>query len=96
VDSDYTFGLLNELGNVLRSHQNLGLAEQFYKKALLNVKRKYKTKYLGHLASAKILVNLASLNSLKNDHIEAAKFYRHALEVLKNSETHEENTQVLL
>lgn len=45
-EDDYAYGIMNELANILRKHQNLDLSAQFYKKALLCIKRRYKTDYL--------------------------------------------------
>ena len=44
--AEYTLGIINEIANILRKHENLDLATQFYKKALLCIKRLYKSEYL--------------------------------------------------
>ena len=41
-----TFKLMNELANILRKHNNLSVAIQLYKKALLSIKTRYKNAYL--------------------------------------------------
>lgn len=46
VYDDYAFGIMNEIANMLRKHENLDLATTYYKKALLCIKRRYKNEYL--------------------------------------------------
>jgi len=41
-----TFKLMNELANILRKHNNLSVAIQLYKKALLSIKTRFKNAYL--------------------------------------------------
>lgn len=79
---DYAFGIMNELANILRKHENLELAAQFYKKALLCIKRRYKTDYLKQLSTSKILINIATVHYLLDNVPEALKYYNHSIEVL--------------
>ena len=49
---EYTLGIINEIANILRKHENLDLATQFYKKALLCIKRLYKSEYLDQFCTS--------------------------------------------
>lgn len=73
---------MNELANLLRKHENLELASQFYKKALLCIKRRYKTDYLNHESTSKVLINIATVSYLLQNIPEALKYYNHAIEIL--------------
>lgn len=79
---DYAFGILNEVANVLRKHENLELATQFYKKALLCIKRHYKSEYLDQFCTSQILVNIATVQFLQQNLPEALKYNQHSLNVL--------------
>ena len=79
VDSPETFKMFNELANVLRKHSNMPLAISVYKKALLSVKARFKNDYLGFRDSSRILINIASTELIQENHVEALKYYQHAL-----------------
>ena len=81
-EDDYAFSIMNELANLLRKHDNLELASQFYKKALLCIKRRYKTDYLNHESTSKVLINIATVSYLLQNIPEALKYYNHAIEIL--------------
>ena len=80
--SDQSFKAMNELGTILRKHNNLELAAQFYKKSLLCIKRRHKQEFLSQFETSKVLVNLASVYYLLKYVPEALKYFNHALEVL--------------
>ena len=52
---------MNEIANILRKHELFDLASQFYKKALLCIKRRHKSNYLYQFSTAQILSNLATI-----------------------------------
>ena len=85
-EDDYAYSIMNELANTLRKHENFELSAQFYKKALLCVKRRYKQDYLNQFGTAKVLVNLATVHYLLKNVPESIKYYKHAIEVLENIE----------
>ena len=62
AEDDYAYTIMNELANVLRKHNNYELSAQYYKKALLCVKRRYRQDYLNQFGTAKVLVNLATVH----------------------------------
>ena len=80
----YTFKLLNELGNTMRKHDDLPIAVQLYKKALLSIKIRFKNDYLQMRDTAKILINVASTEFMQDEGTEALRYYKHALNVFKN------------
>jgi len=84
LDDVNTFKLLNELGNALRKHDNLAMAVQLYKKALLSIKIRFKNEYLQMRDTAKIIINIASTEYMRDENVESLRYYRHALSVLKN------------
>jgi hypothetical protein len=53
--------MLNEVANLLRKHSQLDLAQTYYKKALLCMKRVHKNQYLENWETAKILINVATV-----------------------------------
>jgi tetratricopeptide (TPR) repeat protein len=83
-ENDYAYSVMNELANILRQQENFELAAQFYKKALLCIKRRYKQDYLQQFGTSKVLVNLATVHYLLQNVPESFKYYNHALEVLTN------------
>ena len=83
VYDDYAFGIMNEIANMLRKHENLDLATSYYKKALLCIKRRYKSEYLCQMATSKILINIATVQYLTKNPSEALKYFNHALDVLQ-------------
>merc|ERR1719329_178675 len=74
---------MNEIANMLRKHENLDLATAYYKKALLCIKRRYKSEYLSQMGTSKILINIATVQYLSKSHSEAIKYFNHALDVLQ-------------
>ena len=85
LDEQFTFKLFNELANTLRKHDNLRLAIQIYKKALLSIKTRYKNDYLKMRDTSKILINIASTEFMQDETGESLRYYEHALNVLKNT-----------
>ena len=77
---------MNELANSLHQHQEFDLAQTYYKKALLCMKRRHKNKYLNQPETSKILINIATVHYLVRNFQEAVKYYQHALEVLYRCE----------
>jgi tetratricopeptide (TPR) repeat protein len=75
---------MNELANILRKHENFEVSAQFYKKALLCIKRRFKQDFMKHFETAKVLVNLATVHFLLQNIPEAIKYYQHSLDVLLN------------
>ena len=63
-NTDYPYGIMNEIANILRKHELFDLASQFYKKALLCIKRRHKSDYLLQFSTAQILSNLATVQYL--------------------------------
>ena len=49
---DYSYSMMNEIANTLRRHDNLTLSIDFYKKALVCVKRRHKSDYLSQFSTA--------------------------------------------
>mmetsp|Transcript_44885 Transcript_44885/g.59590 ORF Transcript_44885/g.59590 Transcript_44885/m.59590 type:complete len:90 (+) Transcript_44885:725-994(+) len=66
LDDQFTFKLLNELGNTLRKHDDLPMAVQLYKKSLLSIKIRFKNEYLQMRDTAKILINIASTEFMED------------------------------
>merc|ERR1711935_684444 len=50
--SDYPYGIMNEIANILRKHESYELASQFYKKSLLCIKRRYKSEYMHQFSTS--------------------------------------------
>jgi tetratricopeptide (TPR) repeat protein len=75
---------MNELANILRKHNNLSVAIQLYKKALLSIKTRFKNAYLEQRDTSKILINIGSTEYMRDNTLEALKYYHHALNVLIN------------
>lgn len=74
---------LQEIGNILRKHDHLQLAVQMYKKALLSLKQRHKLTYLERKDTAKVMVNIASSEFMRQNCSEAVKYYEHALASLQ-------------
>lgn len=81
-EDDYAFGIMNEMANTLRKHNNLELSNEYYKKALLCIKRRYKTDFKKQLSTSKVLINIATVHYLLENAPEAIKYYNHSIEVL--------------
>ena len=58
---EYSYRMLNEVANLLRKHDQLDMAQSYYKKALLCMKRVHKNQYLENWETAKILINVATV-----------------------------------
>ena len=69
---------------MIRKHDNLNVATQLYKKALLSIKQRFKNGYLCDRDTSKILINIASTEFMRDNLPEALRYYEHALNVLKN------------
>lgn len=66
---------MNELGNTLRKHDELPMAVQLYKKALLSIKIRFKNDYLLMRDTAKILINIASTEFMQDENVESLRYY---------------------
>mmetsp|Transcript_30425 Transcript_30425/g.29792 ORF Transcript_30425/g.29792 Transcript_30425/m.29792 type:complete len:113 (-) Transcript_30425:136-474(-) len=87
MDNENTYKIFNELGNVLRKHNNVDLAINYYKKGILSIKQIHKTNYLQMKETGKVLINIATCESTNGNWSEAMKHYDHTLQVLmKNAE----------
>lgn len=69
---------------MIRKHDNLNVAIQLYKKALLSIKQRFKNSYLSNRDTSKILINIASTEFMRDNLPEALRYYEHALNVVKN------------
>ena len=68
----------------MRKHDDMPMAVQLYKKALLSIKVRHKNDYLSMRDTAKILINVASTEFMQDENVESLRYYQHALNVLKN------------
>jgi|688.fasta_scaffold921070_1 hypothetical protein len=83
LESELTFKLMNELANTVRKHDNLQLAVNLYKKAILSLKTRFKNNFMQQRDTSKILINIASTEFIRLNYTEACRYYEHALCVLK-------------
>jgi hypothetical protein len=74
--------MMNEVANLLRKHVQFDLAQIYYKKALLCMKRRHKNQYLENWETAKILINIATVFYLQKNFPESLKYHNHSIEVL--------------
>lgn len=79
---EYSYRMMNELANTLHRHKDMDLALNYYKKALLCMKRRHKNKYLDHSETAKIIINMATVYFIIENFAESLKYHHHAIEVL--------------
>jgi tetratricopeptide (TPR) repeat protein len=70
---------LQEIGNILRKHDQIMRAVQMYKKALLSLKQRHKLTYLERKDTAKVMISIASSEFMRQNWSEAVKYYEHAL-----------------
>lgn len=69
---------------MIRKHDNLNVAIQLYKKALLSIKQRFKNSYLSNRDTSKILINIAQTEFMRDNLPEAQRYYEHALNVIRN------------
>lgn len=86
LEEKSTFKLLNEQANILRKHDNPAAAVQLYKKSLLSIKTRFKNDYLSQRDTSRILINIASTELIRDNLVEAVRYYEHALHVIQNYE----------
>ena len=87
IEDPITFKLMNELANILRKHDQLDIAVQLYKKALLSLKQRFKNTYLTQRDTSRILINIASTEYMRGNLSESQRYYEHALTVLRQHNT---------
>ena len=68
----------------MRKNDDLAMAVQLYKKSLLSIKIRFKNDYLQMRDTAKILINIASTEYMRDESVESLRYYKHALSVLRN------------
>ena len=83
LSQEYAYRMMNELANLIRDHGHYEASLEYYKKALLCMKRRHKNKYVEHWETGKILINIATTHYNLSNLREVLKYYSHALDVKK-------------
>ena len=88
--------MMNELANLIRDHGHDQASLEYYKKALLCMKRRHKNKYVEHWETGKILINIATTHYNLSNLREALRYYSHAIEVFDRVKTSRFNEESLI
>ena len=80
---EYSYRTMNELATILQAHGALKDALNYYKKALICMKRRHKNKYLDFSETSKIIINMAIVYFQLGNLPESLKYHQHAIEVLE-------------
>jgi hypothetical protein len=62
TSEDHAFKMMNELANILKLNFSYKLSLNYYRKALICIKRKHKNNFMKMWETSQILINIAIIN----------------------------------